>query len=53
MQKQKDFKPGSLDASQIDNYEFWDEIQIGEESETIDLLNGETSGNVISYKINH
>jgi len=32
-QKQKDFKPDFLDASQIDTYEFWDEIQIGEESE--------------------
>ena len=32
-QKQKDFTPDFLDSSQIDNYEFWDEIQIGEESE--------------------
>jgi acyl dehydratase len=32
-QKQKDFTPDFLDPEQIDNYEFWDEIQIGEESE--------------------
>ena len=32
-QKQKDFTPDFLDPSQIDHYEFWDEIQIGEESE--------------------
>ncbi len=32
-QKQKDFTPDFLDPSQIDKYEFWDEIQIGEESE--------------------
>jgi Acyl dehydratase len=32
-QKQKDFTPDFLDEKQIDKYEFWDEIQIGEESE--------------------
>jgi acyl dehydratase len=32
-QKQKDFTPDFLDPKQIDTYEFWDEIQIGEESE--------------------
>ena len=32
-QKQKNFTPDFLDASQIENYEFWDEVQIGEESE--------------------
>ena len=32
-QKQKDFTPDFLDEKQIDTYEFWDEIQIGEESE--------------------
>ena len=32
-EKQKDFTPDFLDPGQIDKYEFWDEIQIGEESE--------------------
>lgn len=32
-QKQHEFKHDFLDTSQIDNYEFWDEIKIGEESE--------------------
>lgn len=32
-QKQKDFTSDFLDAKQIDSYEFWDEIQIGQESE--------------------
>jgi acyl dehydratase len=31
--KQKEFTSDFLDSSQIDHYEFWDEIQIGEESE--------------------
>ncbi|MBN1381343.1 MAG: MaoC family dehydratase N-terminal domain-containing protein [Deltaproteobacteria bacterium] len=34
-QKQKDFTPDFLDAKQIDSYEFWDEIQIGQESEIL------------------
>jgi acyl dehydratase len=32
-EKQKDFTPDFLEPSQIDNYEFWDEIEIGKESE--------------------
>ena len=32
-QKQRDFIPDFLEPTQIDNYEFWDEIEIGKESE--------------------
>lgn len=32
-EKQKSFTPDFLEPSQIDNYEFWDEIEIGKESE--------------------
>jgi acyl dehydratase len=32
-EKQKGFTPDFLEPSQIDNYEFWDEIEIGKESE--------------------
>ena len=32
-EKQKDFKADFLDETQIENYEFWDEIEIGKETE--------------------
>ena len=32
-EKQKSFKADFLDETQIENYEFWDEIEIGKESE--------------------
>jgi len=32
-EKQKSFTPDFLEPSQIDNYEFWDEIEIGKQSE--------------------
>ena len=32
--KQRAFKADFVDETQIDHYEFWDEIEIGKESET-------------------